>query len=82
MNTYRVETQENGDHVIFFANKAELLAYCLAEDITIENGVCTISGICDDPTDLLEQALAAINRGNGKHIVLGSNGHSQVDGTY
>ena len=82
MNTYRVETTESGDQVIFFENKAELLAYCLCEDVEIENGVCKISGICDEPTALLDQALAAISRGQGKYIVLRSNGHSDVDGSY
>ena len=82
MNSYRVETPESGDQVIFFENKAELLAYCLCEDIEIGNGTCKISGVCDEPTELLEQALAAISRGQGKHIVLRSNGHSDVDGSY
>lgn len=82
MRNYRVETTESGDQVIFFENHAELLAYCLCEDIEIENGVCKISGICDEPTALFDQALAAINRGQGKHIVLRSNGHSDVDGSY
>ena len=49
---------------------------------SIDNGVCKISGICDEPTALLDQALAAINRGQGKHIVLRSNGYSDVDGSY
>ena len=82
MNSYRVETQENGDQIIFFENHAQLLGYCLCEDIEIENGTCKISGICDEPTDLLEQALAAISRGQGRHIVLRTNGHSDVDGSY
>ena len=82
MNSYRVETTESGDQVVFFENNAELLAYCLCEDIEIDNGVCKISGICDEPTALLDQALAAISRGHGKHIVLRSNGHSDVDGSY
>ena len=82
MSSYRVETQENGDQVIFFENKAELLAYCLCEDIEIDNGICKISGVCDEPTDLLEQALTAISRGHGKHIVLHTNGSSDVDGSY
>lgn len=82
MSTYRVENTESGDQIIFFENKAELLAYCLCEDIEIDNVVCKISGICDEPTALLDQALTAISRGQGKHIVFRTNGHSDVDGSY
>ena len=82
MNTYRVETTDSGDQVIFFENHAELLACCLCEKIEIDNGVCTISGICDQRTTLLGHALEAISRGQGKHIVLRSNGHADVDGSY
>lgn len=72
---------ETGDMTVFFDNHAELFAFCVsAEDEYSEDGTVTLSGLCEDETPLLRQAVNAAARGKGRHVVMRANGTADVDG--